>query len=248
MPANRVALVTGGMGGLGEAISRRLFDAGLTVVVSRSPHSTHASTWLDDERAAGRHFEAYEMDVGDFDSCARAATRILNEQGQLDVLINNAGITCDRSFVKMAKDDWDKVLRTNLDALFNVTKPFVPGMIERGFGRVINIGSVNGQRGAFGQTNYAAAKAGLHGFTKSLALEVAKRGVTVNTVSPGYLATKMVDAVPKDVLEARILPQIPVGRLGRPEEIAALVVFLCGDDAGFITGADLAINGGMHMQ
>jgi len=248
MSAKRVAFVTGGMGGLGEAISRRLLDAGMTVAVTRSVHSTHAASWLETERAAGRRFESYELDVSDFDSCERAARRALDELGQVDVLINNAGITCDRTFVKMAKADWDAVLRTNLDALFNVTKPFVPGMIERGFGRIVNIGSVNGSRGAFGQTNYASAKAGLHGFTKSLALELAKKGVTVNTVSPGYLATAMVEAVSHDVLESRILPQIPVGRLGKPDEVAALIAFLCSDEAGFITGADIAINGGMHMQ
>ncbi|PXW22964.1 acetoacetyl-CoA reductase [Paraburkholderia caballeronis] len=248
MSARRVAFVTGGMGGLGEAVSRRLHDAGMMVAVTRSVHSTHAAAWLENEQAAGRRFNAYELDVSDFESCERAARRVLEDLGQIDVLVNNAGITCDRTFVKMTKADWDAVVRTDLDALFNVTKPFVPGMIERGFGRIVNIGSVNGSRGAFGQTNYAAAKAGLHGFTKSLALEVAKKGVTVNTVSPGYLATAMVEAVPHDVLEAKILPQIPVGRLGQPDEVAALIAFLCSDDAAFITGADIAINGGMHMQ
>ncbi|WP_069261956.1 beta-ketoacyl-ACP reductase [Paraburkholderia nodosa] len=248
MATKRVAFVTGGMGGLGEAISRRLHDAGMTVAVSCSAANTRADAWVAAERAAGREFGCHQMNVADYEACERAAQQALDDLGQVDVLINNAGITCDRSFVKMSKSDWDSVLRTDLDALFNVTKPFLPGMIERGFGRIINIGSVNGSRGAFGQTNYSAAKAGMHGFTKALALEVAKKGVTVNTVSPGYLATQMVEAVPKDVLDARILPQIPVGRLGQPNEVAALVAFLCSDDAAFITGADIAINGGMHMQ
>jgi acetoacetyl-CoA reductase len=248
MAAKRIAFVTGGMGGLGEAISRRLYDSGMTVAVSRSPGNERAPAWLEAERAAGRHFESYEMNVADFDSCSRAAERVLGEFGQVDVLVNNAGITCDRTFVKMTKPDWDAVLRTDLDAIFNVTKPFVAGMIERGFGRIVNVGSVNGSRGAFGQTNYAASKAGMHGFTKSLALEVARKGITVNTVSPGYLATQMVEAVPQDVMQTRILPQIPVGRLGQPDEVAALVAFLCSDDAAFSTGADIAINGGMHMQ
>lgn len=248
MAANRIAFVTGGMGGLGAAISRRLCDAGMTVAVSHSHGNDHVLSWLNAEEAAGRHFVTYEMDVSDFESCHRAAEQALGQFGHVDVLINNAGITCDRTFVKMTKADWDSVLHTDLDALFNTTKPFMPGMLERGFGRVVNIGSVNGSRGAYGQTNYAAAKAGLHGFTKSLALEVAKKGVTVNTVSPGYLATQMVEAVPKEVMDTRILPQIPVGRLGQPDEIAALVAFLCSDEAAFITGADIAINGGMHMQ
>ncbi|WP_321869743.1 acetoacetyl-CoA reductase [Burkholderia ubonensis] len=248
MRDERVAFVTGGMGGLGAAISRRLHAAGMTVAMSHSEHNDHVATWLTRERDAGRIFHAFEVDVADFDSCQRCGKRVIDQLGRVDVLVNNAGITRDATFAKMTKAQWDAVLRTDLDGLFNMTKPFVGGMIERGFGRIVNVGSVNGSRGAYGQTNYAAAKAGVHGFTKALALELAKHGVTVNTVSPGYLATPMVESVPKEVLDAKILPQIPVGRLGQPDEIAALVAFLCSDEGAFATGADFAVNGGMHMK
>ncbi|KVT41269.1 beta-ketoacyl-ACP reductase [Burkholderia ubonensis] len=248
MRADRVAFVTGGMGGLGAAISRRLHAAGMTVAVSHSERNDHVATWLARERDAGRTFHAFEVDVADFDSCQECGRRVLDKLGRVDVLINNAGITHDATFVKMTKGMWDAVLRTDLDGLFNMTKPFVAGMIERGFGRIVNVGSVNGERGAFGQTNYAAAKAGVHGFTKALALELARHGVTVNTVSPGYLATPMVESVPKEVLETKILPQIPLGRLGQPDEIATLVAFLCSDEGAFATGADFSVNGGMHMR
>jgi len=167
--------------------------------------------------------------------------------GQVDVLVNNAGITRDMTFKRMDKANWDAVIRTNLDSCFNMAKQVCDGMVERGWGRVINISSVNGQKGAFGQVNYSAAKAGMHGFTKALALEVAKKGVTVNTISPGYIGTKMVMAIPQEVLDSKIIPQIPMGRLGKPDEIAGLVAYLASDEAAFVTGANIAINGGQHM-
>jgi len=166
----------------------------------------------------------------------------------VDVLVNNAGITRDMTFKKMDKPNWDAVMATNLDSVFNMTKPVCDGMVERGWGRIINISSVNGQKGAFGQTNYAAAKAGMHGFTKSLALEVARKNVTVNTISPGYIGTKMVMAIPQEVLDTKIIPQIPMARLGKPEEVAGLVAYLASDEAAFVTGANISINGGQHMS
>lgn len=245
--AVRIAVVTGGMGGIGEAISLRLAQSGCNVVVTYSPGNRHAEQWIADMETRGHTMHAVEVDVADFDSCQRAAARIRDEVGPVDILVNNAGITRDSTFKKMDKPAWEAVLRTNLDSVFNMTKPVIEGMAERGWGRVINIASVNGQKGAFGQTNYSAAKAGMHGFTKALALEYARKGVTVNTISPGYIATKMVMAVPKEVLDTKILPQIPVGRLGKPEEVAALVAYICSEEAGFITGANIAINGGQHM-
>ena len=245
--ATRVAVVTGGMGGIGEAICMRLAKAGYKVVTTYSPGNTRADAWVKEMKAGGHDIYALQVDVTDFESCRKAAAKIQADVGPVDILVNNAGITRDASFRKMGKPDWDAVLRTNLDSVFNMTKPVCDGMLDRGWGRIINISSINGQKGAFGQTNYSAAKAGMHGFTKALALEVARKGVTVNTISPGYIATKMVLAVPKDVLDTKIIPQIPVGRLGKPEEIAALVVYLCSDDAGFMTGANVAINGGQHM-
>jgi len=248
MPANRTALVTGGMGGLGEAIAIRLHDAGHRVAVTYSLGNDHVQAWLGHQREAGREFSAFAVDVADFDACQRCAAEVLAQLGQVDILINNAGITRDMTFRRMGKADWDAVLRTDLDSIFNMTKPLCEGMVGRGWGRIVNIASVNGSKGAFGQTNYATAKAGIHGFSKSLALELATKGVTVNTVSPGYLATHMVTDIPADILQTRILPQIPLGRLGRPDEVGALIAFLCSDDAAFITGANIAINGGQHMQ
>ena len=244
---NRVALVTGGMGGLGEAICVKLGDMGIKVVVTYSASNTKSADWLKQMKERGFNFHAVQVDVTDFDSCATAVRKVEGEVGPVDILINNAGITRDMTFKKMTKVDWDAVLSTNLTSVFNMTKPVVDAMVERGWGRVINVSSVNAQKGAFGQTNYSAAKAGMHGFTKALALEVAKKGVTVNTISPGYIGTKMVTAIPEDVLNAKILPQIPVGRLGKPEEVAGLCAYLASDEAAFITGANIAINGGQHM-
>jgi acetoacetyl-CoA reductase len=243
----RIALVTGGMGGLGEAICMKLARMGIKVVVTHSPGNTKHQEWLKDMQSRDYHFHAFPCDVSDFDSCQKMVTQVSQEIGPIDILINNAGITRDMTFKKMTKVDWDAVIHTNLDSVFNVTKPVVDGMVERGWGRVINVSSVNGQKGAFGQTNYSAAKAGMHGFTKALALEVARKGVTVNTISPGYIGTQMVLAIPKEVLDSKILPQIPIGRLGRPEEVAGLCAYLASDEAAFVTGANIAINGGQHM-
>ena len=244
----RVAVITGGMGGLGDSISTKMHATGYRVVVTHSPSNTKAKDWLSEHKASGREFSAYPVDVADFDSCKECVARIAKEVGPVDILVNNAGITRDTTFKKMGKGDWDSVIRTNLDSVFNMTKQVMDGMVERGWGRVVNVSSVNGSKGAFGQTNYSAAKAGMHGFTKALALEVARKGVTVNTISPGYIGTKMVMAIPKDVLDAKILPQIPLSRLGKPEEIAGLIIYLCSDEAAFVTGANIAINGGQHMQ
>ncbi|MEC4720888.1 beta-ketoacyl-ACP reductase [Noviherbaspirillum sp. CPCC 100848] len=244
----RVALVTGGMGGLGEAICIKMAALGYQVVTTYSPGNTKAQDWLASMESQGFKFRAYPCDVSDYDSAVSCISKITEEIGPVDVLVNNAGITRDMTFKKMDKVNWDAVMKTNLDSVFNMTKPVCDGMLERGWGRIINISSVNGQKGAFGQTNYSAAKAGMHGFTKALALEVARKGVTVNTISPGYIGTKMVMAIPSEVLESKIIPQIPMGRLGKPEEVAGLVAYLASDEAAFLTGANIAINGGQHMH
>jgi acetoacetyl-CoA reductase len=247
MHDNKVALVTGGMGGLGTAICRRLQAEGFRVAATYSPGNHTPDAWLAAQRDEGYRFTTYRVDVTDYGDCEWMMQKLLAEMGRLDVLVNNAGITRDRSLRKMALDDWQAVLRADLDSVFNMSKQAIEPMMAQRWGRIINISSVNGQQGAFGQTNYSAAKAGMHGFTKALALEMARHGVTVNTVSPGYLRTKMVEAVPSDVMNGKILPQIPVGRLGEPDEIAGLVAYLVSEDAGFMTGANLAINGGQHM-
>ncbi|MET0268667.1 MAG: acetoacetyl-CoA reductase [Duganella sp.] len=244
----RVALVTGGMGGLGEAVCFKLAALGYNVVTTYSPGNSKVEQWLASTRDQGFNFRAYPCDVADYDSAQTCIAAIEKEIGPIDVLVNNAGITRDMTFKKMDKPNWDAVMATNLDSVFNMTKPVCDGMVERGWGRIINISSVNGQKGAFGQTNYSAAKAGMHGFTKALALEVARKGVTVNTISPGYIGTKMVMEIPTEVLETKIVPQIPMGRLGKPEEVAGLVAYLSSDEAAFVTGANIAINGGQHMS
>ena len=244
----RIALITGGMGGLGETISTKMADAGYRVAVTYSPSNKTADAWVADMKKKGYDFEAVACDVTDYDSCAACVKKVVADIGPVDILVNNAGITKDTTFRKMDLAAWRAVIATNLDSVFNMTKPVYDGMMDRGWGRIINVSSVNGSKGAFGQTNYAAAKSGMHGFTKSLALESARKGVTVNTISPGYIGTKMVTAIPKDVLEGKILPQIPIGRLGKPEEIAGLIIYLCSEEAAFVTGANIAINGGQHMS
>ena len=244
----RTALVTGGMGGLGEAICLKLAAMGHRVITTHSPGNKKATEWLAAMKAKGFTFGAYACDVADYDSSAACVRAAEADFGPIDVLVNNAGITRDMTFRKMTKADWDAVMRANLDSCFNMTKQVMNGMVERKWGRVINVSSVNGQKGAFGQTNYSAAKAGMHGFTKALSLEVAKQGVTVNTISPGYIGTNMVTAIDPEVLNSKILPQIPMSRLGKPEEVAGLVAYLSSDEAAFVTGANISINGGQHMS
>jgi acetoacetyl-CoA reductase len=235
------------MGGLGTALCRRLQAEGFRVATTYSPSNNAPEAWLGAQRDEGFSFNAYKVDVAEYADCEWMMQKLLDEMGRIDVLVNNAGITRDRSLRKMTGEDWQAVLRADLDSVFNVTKQAIEPMTEQRWGRVVNISSVNGQQGAFGQANYSAAKAGMHGFTKALALEMARHGVTVNTVSPGYLRTKMVTQVPEEIMRTKILPQIPLGRLGEPDEVAALVAYLASEDAAFVTGANIAINGGQHM-
>ena len=244
--SKKVAYVTGGMGGIGTSICQRLAQDGYTVVAGCGPTSPRKDRWLAEQKELGFDFIASEGNVSDWDSTKAAFDKVKAEVGEIDVLVNNAGITKDGQFRKMSIDDWKAVIDTNLNSLFFVTKQVVDGMLDRGWGRIINISSMNGQRGQFGQTNYSTAKAGMHGFTMALAQEVAAKGVTVNTVSPGYIGTDMVRAIREDVLE-KIVATIPVKRLGEPEEIAAMVSWLASPQAGFTTGANFACNGGNHM-
>ncbi|MCG5071854.1 3-ketoacyl-ACP reductase [Paraburkholderia tagetis] len=245
--AQRIAYVTGGMGGIGTAICQRLHSDGFTVVAGCGPNSPRRAKWIEDQKALGFNFVASEGNVADWESTAKAFEKVKSEVGEVDVLVNNAGITRDVVFRKMTREEWDAVIDTNLTSLFNVTKQVIDGMVNRGWGRIINISSVNGQKGQFGQTNYSTAKAGIHGFTMALAQEVATKGVTVNTVSPGYIGTDMVRAVKPEVLE-KIVASIPVRRLGEPHEIASICAWLASAEAGFSTGADFSLNGGLHMS
>jgi acetoacetyl-CoA reductase len=239
---SRVALVTGGTRGIGAAIAKALKTAGYNVAANYGSNDEAAQKFK-----AATGIPVFKWDVSSYDACAAGVTQVAAELGPIEVLVNNAGITRDAMFHRMKPEQWSAVINTNLNSLFNMCRPVIEGMRERKFGRIINISSINGQKGQMGQSNYSAAKAGDIGFTKALAQENARAGITVNAICPGYINTEMVQAVPKDVLEKSILPQIPVGRLGEPEEIARCVVFLASDDAGFITGSTLTVNGGQYL-
>ena len=238
----RVALVTGGTRGIGAAISKALKAAGYKVAASYAGNDAAASRFKDETG-----IPVYKWDVGSFEACGEGIKKVEAELGPVDVLVNNAGITRDTPFHRMSLEQWNAVITTNLGSLFNMSRHVIEGMRSRKFGRIINISSINGQKGQFGQVNYSAAKAGDIGFTKALALETARAGITVNAICPGYINTEMVQAVPKDVLEKSILPLIPTGRLGEPEEIARAVVFLASDDSGFVTGSTMTVNGGQYL-
>ncbi|KLJ02073.1 acetoacetyl-CoA reductase [Luteimonas sp. FCS-9] len=245
-PSPRIALVTGGLGGIGRAICARLAADGCRVVAADLPPDAARLTAFADDPAT-RQVTVLALDVGDFDACAAAVADVEARHGRLDILVNAAGITRDATLRKMSRAQWDDVLRIDLDGVFNLCRHAVEGMTARGFGRIVNISSVNGQTGQFGQTNYAAAKAGMHGFTMALARETARKGVTVNSISPGYIDTPMVRAMP-DAIREGIAATIPVGRTGAPDDIARAVAFLAADEAGYITGANLPINGGLFMS
>jgi acetoacetyl-CoA reductase len=241
----KLAMVTGGPRGIGSAICRRLLKDGYRVVTN-CRNEEKGRLWQQALQDEGHEVALYVFDVGDNQQCSEQLAAIQKEHGTIDILVNNAGVTRDSSLRKMTFEQWEQVIRIDLNSLFNVTKPVLEGMIEQGFGRIVNISSINGQKGQIGQTNYSAAKAGVHGFTKALAQEVARKGITVNTVSPGYIGTDMVMAI-KEGIRDLIVSQIPVGRLGRPDEVAGAVAYLISDEAAFVTGSNLSINGGQHM-
>jgi acetoacetyl-CoA reductase len=243
--SQKVAYVTGGMGGIGTAICQRLHKEGFKVIAGCGPTRDHAK-WVAEQAALGFTFFASAGNVGDWESTVEAFSKSKAEHGSVDVLVNNAGITKDRMFLKMTREEWDAVIETNLNSMFNVTKQVAGDMVEKGWGRIINISSVNGVKGQAGQTNYSAAKAGMHGFSMALAQELATKGVTVNTVSPGYIGTDMVKAIRQEVLD-KIIGTVPVKRLGEPGEIASIIAWLASDEGGYATGAEFSVNGGLHM-
>ncbi|RDI38962.1 acetoacetyl-CoA reductase [Aquicella lusitana] len=246
--AKRIAIVTGGMGGIGQAICRVLHDQDIHVIATYNRGGNHAAaqSWQNEQQKAGYHFDIAYVDVTDFQSCQNMVNQVQEKTGPIDILVNNAGITRDSSCCKMNREDWDIVINTDLNSVFYVTRATINSMKERKYGRIINISSINGQKGQFGQVNYSAAKAGMHGFTKALALEVAKKGITVNTISPGYVATDMIMSVPDDIRN-KILGEIPMGRFANPDEVAHVVAFLVDDKSSYITGTNIAINGGHYM-
>jgi acetoacetyl-CoA reductase len=249
---NKVALVTGGTGGIGTAICERLYKDGYSVVANYKDFTKavkwreEAKKWREDQLRMGIDINVVEGDVANYTSAAAMVKEIIEEVGPIDVLVNNAGITRDAPLHKMTPEQWFEVMDTNLNSVFICSRLVIEGMIAKGWGRIINISSVNGQKGAYGQTNYSSAKSAMYGFAKSLALEVAKKGITVNCISPGYIGTSMVMAIREDIRE-KIVAQVPAGRFGKPEEIAKMVAYLASDDAAYITGANMAVNGGLHM-
>jgi acetoacetyl-CoA reductase len=238
----RVAIVTGGTRGIGRAISVALNEAGYSVAANYGGNDEAANAFKGETG-----IPVYKFDVGDFDASTEAVAKISDDLGPVEILVNNAGITRDATLHRMTREQWSEVMSTNMDSLFNLTRNVIEGMRERGFGRIINISSINGQKGQLGQANYSAAKAGVIGFTKAVAQENAPKGITVNAIAPGYIGTEMVLAVPEDFLKEKVISQIPAGRLGEPEEVARCVVFLASDDAGFVTGATLTVNGGQYL-
>jgi acetoacetyl-CoA reductase len=244
----KIALITGGIRGIGDAISIEFLKSNNYFVIAADINTERNTQWLNDKKQAGfEDVDVIKCDVTDFDECQKTMNTLKEKYKRVDILVNNAGITRDATLKNMTKADWDAVMRTDLDSIFNITKPVLQLMLENSYGRIINISSVNGQKGQFGQTAYAAAKAGMHGFTKSLALETARKNITVNTVSPGYTATDMMNGISPEILE-KIVKQIPIGRLGQATEIARVVAFLADEASGYITGTNMSINGGLYLS
>ena len=243
---NRIALVTGGLGSIGTAICQEFSKLGAKVIAADHIAHDQAVVWQTQQKKLGADIDYAHIDITDFKSCSAMAQDVEHRFGPVDILVNAAGTIQDTTFHKMTEDQWSKVVHTDLDSMFNVTRQFINTMIKRKYGRIINISSVNGEKGQFGQTNYSAAKSGIYGFTKSLALEVAKHGITVNSISPGYVESHMVMTIP-EAIRQQIIDQIPIGRLAKPEEIAWAIAFLASERSGFMTGANLSINGGIHM-